>query len=495
MEKKYKNGLFIFRRDFRIEDNVGFNNALNICENLYTCFIFTPEQIGNKNNYKSNNSIQFMIESIFDLKKEIEKKKGELLFFYGKNDKIISKLISLYELNVVVYNKDYTPYAVYRDNIITDICSANNVEIYEYHDYCLYEPCKIININGSVYKKFTPFYEKVIEIKVNKPKYVKNMTGILKSADKKKIKCQTSLETIKRKILIENEKIIVNGGREKGIQQLVQSLETQENYEKTRNYLRINTSILSPYLKFGCISVREVYYFFLKNFGKKSEIMRQLIWRDFYMHIMYSYPAVLNGSLNHEYYSKNGKLFIKYNPKTSTIEEPQNYNKQFEWDNNEIIFKKWCNGETGFPIVDACMKQLNETGWMHNRGRLIVSGFLIKILLIDWRFGELYFSKKLIDYDIASNNGNWQWMSSSGITSTPYYQILNPWVQSEKFDKNGEFIKKWIPELKEVNSCHLHKWNEWFSSPKYKSIDYPSPIVDFNKQKEKYIKLYKNIEN
>lgn len=485
MEKKYKNGLFIFRRDFRIEDNIGFNNALTICENLYTCFIFTPEQIGNKNIYKSHNSLQFMFESIADLEKQIKEQKGELLFFYGKNDKIISKLIPLYDVNVVIYNKDYTPYAVYRDESIQNVCSANNIASYEYHDYCLYEPSKIVTINGSVYKKFTPFYEKVIDIKVENPKYAKNMDNVLILSNKKKINEQTTLETMKHKFLINNENLILNGGREKGMQQLKQSFETQNDYGKTRNYLQKNTSILSPYLKFGCISVREVYHFFMKNFGKGSEIVRQLIWRDFYMHILYAYPTVLNGSLDHKYHSKNRKLFIT----------PEQEPNPFEWENDERKFKKWCNGETGFPVVDACMKQLNKTGWMHNRGRLIVSGFLIKILLIDWRFGELYFSKKLVDCDIASNNGNWQWMSSSGITSTPYYQILNPWVQSEKFDKNGEFIKKWLPELKDVDSCHLHKWNEWYSSLKYKNIDYPSPIVNFEKQKEKYVKLYKNTKN
>jgi deoxyribodipyrimidine photo-lyase len=272
------------------------------------------------------------------------------------------------------------------------------------------------------------------------------------------IKNQKELAYMKRILITENTNLMVNGGRINGLKQLKQSAQTQKHYPNTRNVFAVNTSQLSAYIKFGCVSVREVYRQFVHSFGIKSEIIRQLIWRDFYAHVLFGYP----------------------NYKSSL--------KSVRWSNNERHFDLWCKGMTGFPIVDASMRQLNSTGWMHNRGRLVVSSFLVKTLLIDWKWGEQYFANKLVDYDVASNNGNWQWISGSGVDSMPYYRVFNPWTQSEKYDPDAEYIKKWIPELKDVDPKIIHKWDVHKNTGV--KIDYPAPIVDFSTQYHKMLERY-----
>ena len=264
---------------------------------------------------------------------------------------------------------------------------------------------------------------------------------------------------MKRILVTENTELMVNGGRIHGLEQLKHSVRTQAHYADTRNLFAVNTSQLSAYLKFGCISVREVYLQFVHSFGIKSEIMRQLIWREFYAHVLFGYP-------NHKSSLKSSK-----------------------WSNNMRHFDVWCTGNTGFPIVDACMRQLNATGWMHNRGRLVVSCFLVKTLIIDWKWGEQYFANKLVDYDVASNNGNWQWISGSGVDSMPYFRTFNPWTQTEKYDPNTEFIKKWVPELKDVDTKIIHKWDV-YSKDKNIKIGYPAPVVDFSTQHHKMLDRY-----
>ncbi|NBU98349.1 MAG: deoxyribodipyrimidine photo-lyase, partial [Spirochaetia bacterium] len=242
------------------------------------------------------------------------------------------------------------------------------------------------------------------------------------------------------------------------IKTLKTAVRTQTHYPKTHNDLDKETTQLSAYIKFGCISIREAY----KALHGKTAIIRQLIWRDFYANILYSFPHVLGHAMK------------------------QKYNK-VKWHHNSSWFKKWCKGETGFPVVDACMKQINTTGYMHNRGRLIVASFLTKTLLIDWREGEKYFAKMLTDYDPASNNGNWQWVASTGADSQPYFRIFNPWEQARNFDPHCKFIKQWLPDLKDVPEKDILNWDsEW---EKYKDLKYPKPMVDYKKQKELALKM------
>lgn len=237
-----------------------------------------------------------------------------------------------------------------------------------------------------------------------------------------------------------------------------------KNYEKTRNDLDDETTRLSAPIKFGIVSIREV----AKAFKKNNALLRQLVWRDFYAQILNAEPYVLGSALKEKY-------------------------NNIKWQGSHNHFVKWCQGMTGFPVVDAGMRELNKTGYMHNRARLIVASFLIKTLLVDWQKGEKYFATKLVDYDPSSNNGNWQWVASTGADSQPYFRIFNPWSQSEEHDPDAVYIKKWVPELSSVSVECIHTWNTCYNKKEFNEIDYPKPIVDYKEQREKALKMYKAI--
>lgn len=456
MNSKFENGLFIFRRDFRIIDNNGLNLLNERCKNVYTIFIFTPEQVGSGNKYKSDNSVQFMIESLQDLATQISKSGGHLYTFFGHNDKVVADCIKAWDINVVCFNLDITPYAKERDAKIVALCEYMKTYVMYDYDYYLHQPGTIVNGSGEPYQKFTPYYETCLKKKVESPAKMRKLH--LKKSDSH-IPNKITLEQALHKFTKVNPDILVHGGRPDAIKTLKTALRTQTHYVKNHNDLDKQTTQLSAYIKFGCLSVREVY----KALRSKTAIIRQIIWRDFYANILYSFPHVLGHALK-----------TKYN--------------KIHWHYNETWFKKWCQGDTGFPVVDAGMRQLNATGYMHNRARLIVASFLVKTLLIDWKKGEEYFATKLTDYDVASNNGNWQWIASTGADSQPYFRIFNPWEQTKNCDPDCEYIKQWVPELKDVPVKDILNWENTYTE--YKDTKYPKPIVDYKKQKEIALKMF-----
>ena len=459
MTTKFENGLFIFRRDLRIVDNNGLNLLNERCKNIFTIFIFTPEQVGSGNKYKSDNSVQFMIESLEDLASQISKAGGHLYTFYGHNDKIVADCIKAFDINVVCFNLDITPYAKERDEKIIKLCEHMKTYVIYDYDYYLHQPGTIVNGSKEPYQKFTPFYQTCLKKKVELPAGPRKIHFKRSEAH---IPGKISLDSALKKFVgKENPHILVHGGRPEAVKTLKTALRTQTHYSTTHNDLDKQTTQLSAYLKFGCISIREAY----KALHGKRDIIRQLIWRDFYANILYSFPHVLGHAMK------------------------QKYNK-VHWHHNTNWFKAWCNGETGYPVVDAGMRQLNETGYMHNRARLIVASFLTKTLLIDWREGEKYFASKLTDYDPASNNGNWQWVASTGADSQPYFRIFNPWEQAKNFDPDCEYIKKWVPELADVPDKDILNWETEFNN--YKDTKYPKPIVDYKKQKDLALKMLGN---
>jgi deoxyribodipyrimidine photo-lyase len=459
MNSKFENGLFIFRRDLRIVDNNGLNLLNEKCKNIFTIFIFTPEQVGSGNKYKSDNSVQFMIESLQDLASQINKSGGHLYTFYGHNDKIVADCIKAFDINVVCFNLDISPYAKERDEKIIKLCEHMKTYVMYDYDYYLHQPGTIVNGSGEPYQKFTPYYNTALKKKIESPAGPRKIHF---KRSESHIPGKISLEQAFNKFTKENPDILVHGGRPEAIKTLKTAVRTQTHYPKTHNELDKQTTQLSAYIKFGCISIREAY----KALHEKRDIIRQLIWRDFYANILYSFPHVLGHAMK------------------------QKYNK-VHWHHNTNWFKAWCDGETGFPVVDAGMRQLNETGYMHNRARLIVASFLTKTLLIDWREGEKYFASKLTDYDPASNNGNWQWVASTGADSQPYFRIFNPWEQAKNFDPDCEYIKKWVPELADVPEKDILNWEtEW---NKFKDIKYCKPIVDYKKQKDLALKMFGNV--
>jgi deoxyribodipyrimidine photo-lyase len=464
--------LFLFHRDLRIHDNTSLLHQLQTTKQKITpIFIFTPEQIEpSKNKYFSNNSVQFLIETLQELYKIIQKNNGELYFFYGDTIKVLSQIHQSLNVNSIAYNVDYTPYARKRDEQIRLFCKKNNILQYCHEDYPLYD-----FLNGQTLKSndkkpylvYTPFMKFVsTKLKV-RPVNRFNKFSFQKNERIKKI--STSFDVKKLTTFYqENPSINVKGGRSEGLKILAKA-NTFKNYEKCRNNLSYDTTKLSAYLHYTPISIREVYEKFKSNQG----IFRELIFRDFYMNIVYYFPHVLEGQVK----GKNKSFRREYD---SII-----------WKGTKSNFKKWCEGSTGFPVVDAGMRQMNQTGYMHNRCRMIVSNFLVKDLHVDWHLGEQYFATGLEDYDPINNSSGWQWSTGNGTDAQPYFRIFNPWTQQKDYDSKCEYIKTWIPELESVSASDIQKWYDPNIRKKYPTVTYPAPIVNHDEERKITLEMYK----
>lgn len=444
--------LFIFRRDLRVIDNLGLNKAIEYCKTnnckLMLCFTFTSKQVKD-NKYFSEKGFQFMVNSLDELNKSV---KGNLSFFEGED------FYKLIPVKAIFFNKDYTPYAVRRDRAIVQYCSENDIECITCEDYTLHGIEKVKTLNDKPYQMLTPFYKKALTFTVSKP-LTMNMDDV------KMIKKGT-IDLDKY-----DKGVDVGGGRERVLDKLEMIKNgTFDDYKKNRDYVGMenSTTMMSAYLKFGCCSIRELYHLIKNTHNKDHELIRQLYAKEFYANVAYHFPKVL------------GKMIGKKNDNMNDTNVKWKYDKK--------QFDKWMNGETGFPLVDAGMRQMNKTGFMHNRLRMITASFLIKDLHIDWRKGEQYFAKQLIDYDPASNNGGWQWVAGTGTDSTPYFRIFNPWTQIKRFDKECKYIKQWIPELNDVKNNDIMNWYKTYN--KYPNIDYYKPIVDHDEEKAITLDLY-----
>lgn len=453
--------IFIFRRDIRLQDNLGLLSALN--QPILPIFIFTPEQV-HDNPYFSNNGFSFMLESLDYLDKELRKKDTKLHVFYQDNISALKQIKKKVKIESIVFCRDLTPYAINRDNAITKWCEDNDIECLMVEDYTIHPIDSLTKKDGSMYEVFTPYLRNALKKKLP----TVNITQLKKNHFTKEKKFESLSHYIKKfsTIIKKSSKERFRGGREEGLRRL-RSIGTQNNYEETRNMTWVPTTELSAYIKFGCISIREVANAIVKKFGKNHGLLSQLFWREYYATVAYTFPKVLQG---------------------------KNYSDRFKnikWRTSTRDFEAWCKGCTGYPIVDAGMRQLNSMGYQHNRLRLICSNFLNRILGIDWREGERYYAKMLTDYDPAINNGNWQWIASTGVDPKPYNQrLFNPWLQSKRYDKDAKYIKKWIPELKSIPANHLHDWEK--HATKYDNIDYPEPCVDYKTARMRSLKQYKN---
>lgn len=455
----FKKSIFIFRRDLRINDNNGLREALSKSETVIPCFIFDPRQIGKDNEYRSTNAIQFMVESLMDLDKQLHQKDGKLYLFHGSPEKIIAQLIKTEKIEAVFCNRDYTPFSMKRDKEIEKICHKSDVIFHSYDDALINAPEGILTGSGTPYSIFTAFYKKASAIPVEPPHSIRKTSFHIKG-----IKNDESKTILKKINSSPNENIAVKGGTNQA-KKILKNISDLKNYVKTRDIPSIPTSHLSAHLKFGTISIREAYSAIAEALGNKHPLLKQLYWRDFFTYVAYHSPFVFG----HAFHKKYDALAWSYSKKN---------------------FAAWCEGKTGFPIVDAGMRQLNETGFMHNRVRMIVGSFLTKDLHIDWQWGEKYFATQLVDYDPAVNNGNWQWCASTGCDAQPYFRIFNPWLQQKKFDPDCIYIKEWIKELKNIDTKVIHNW---FKSEE-DIPDYPRPIVD-HKEESKIAKLmYKKVK-
>ncbi len=423
--------LFWFRRDLRLHDNAGLYHALKNNVPVLPIFIFDTH-ILNKLTDKKDARVEFIHTAISNLNHELNKLGSALKIFHSTAETVFSELINQYEIECVYTNHDYETYANERDANIKQILEKHQIEFKTYKDQCVFEKHEITKDDGKPYTVFTPYSRKwKAHLKNHHLEAYPNHQYFSNFFQTTPFPIPTLKELGFEKSNVDMPANTVNPA-------------IISQYKEQRDFPSIGgTSRLSVHLRFGTVSVRAL----AKEAVALSETwLNELIWRDFYMMILYHFPQVATQAFKPQY-------------------------DRFNWRNNEQEFKAWCNGQTGFPIVDAGMRELNATGFMHNRVRMIVASFLTKDLLIDWRWGEAYFAQKLLDFDLSANNGGWQWAAGSGCDAAPYFRVFNPTEQTKKFDAQFHYIKKWVPE---------------YNTPKY-----VKPIVDHAAARLRALATYK----
>ena len=424
--------IFWFRRDLRLHDNAGLYHALKDNKPVIPIFIF-DKNILDKLENKEDRRVTFIYQAVKEIQEQLKSISSSLEVFYDFPEKVFTQLLSKYKIEKVYANHDYEPYAIARDEKINEILKLSGGTLVTFKDQVIFEKDEIKKDDGKPYTVFTP-YSRKWKTKLNDfylssypaEKYYSNFY-------KQSPQPLPSLSDIGFKKVTENfpskiaNEILI------------------KNYYNQRNFPSVDgTSRLGVHLRFGTISIRELA---AKAKQLNETFLNELIWRDFYQSILWHFPHV--------------GMHKAFKPEYENI----------EWRNNEAEFELWCKGNTGYPIVDAGMRQLNQTGFMHNRVRMIVASFLSKHLLIDWRWGEAYFAEKLLDYDLASNNGGWQWAAGSGCDAAPYFRIFNPYLQTKKFDPELKYMKKWVPEFMEVS--------------------YPAPIVEHEFARKRCLEVFR----
>ena len=422
--------IFWFRRDLRLDDNAGFFHALNSGESVLPIFIFDDTILSELP--KNDARVSFIRNQLEKMQSELQKTNKSLAVFHGKPLEVFKKLISENKIKSVYTNTDYEPYARKRDLDLNKLFSENLVEFKTCKDQVIFEKSEVVKDDGTPYVVYTPYSNKWKSIfsTTSIPNF--NSEDFLDKISNHKYPFLNLADIGFEKAAIVPPNFDVTSN-------LI------DNYEATRNFPAVNkTSYLGVYLRFGAVYIRKLVSKAIES--NNETFLKELIWREFFMQILWHFPHTKSSS---------------FRPKYDAI----------VWQNNEALFEKWCKGKTGYPFVDAGMRELNATGHMHNRVRMIVASFLCKHLLIDWRWGEAYFAQKLFDYEQASNVGNWQWAAGSGVDAAPYFRIFNPTEQIKKFDKDLKYIKKWIPELE--------------------TSHYPEPIVEHKMARERCLKVYK----
>ena len=432
MSKKVS--IFWFRRDLRLDDNVGFLAALKGDYPVVPIFIFDKEILSKLP--KDDARVSFIYDSLQSMRNQLqEENDSSLAMYHGKPIEVFKSLTEDYQIKTIYTNRDYEPYAKDRDKKVAAFLKENDIEFKTFKDQVIFEKSDIVKSDGDPYVVYTPY---------------KNRWQEHFDAEKDLVIQYTNqyLSNLIRNSRLPNLSLSDIGFEKSSIKVPDYDVTPTliDNYEDTRNFpaLENGTSHLGPHLRFGTVSVRKMMK---KAISENNEVFwSELIWREFFMAILWHFPETVTNAFRAKY-------------------------DRIEWRNNEEEFEKWKKGETGYLLVDAGMRQLNATGYMHNRVRMLVASFLCKHLLIDWRWGEAYFAEKLLDYEMSSNVGNWQWAAGSGVDAAPYFRIFNPITQVDKFDKNKEYIKKWIPE--------------------YGTDAYPEKMVDHKMARERCLDTYK----
>jgi len=430
MSKKVN--IFWFRRDLRLDDNLGFYEALRGDLHVLPIFIFDTEIL--EHLPKDDARVTFIHQTLQSMRQTLQKEhQSSIALYHGKPTDIFKSLINEYDIETVFTNHDYDPYATERDNEIKSVLESNNIQFKTYKDQVIFEKSEVVKKDGDPYLVYTPY------MRTWKEKFQStNLEIYYTNSYLNNVFAHTRLPNLS----------LADMGFKKSNQDISPYDVTPtliQDYEAKRNFpAKDATSHLGPHLRFGTVSIRKMIK---KAIAEQNEIFwQELIWREFFTQILWHFPHTKDKAFKPQY-------------------------DRIEWRHNEEEFKKWCEGLTGYPLVDAGMRQLNETGFMHNRVRMLVGSFLCKHLLMDWRLGEAYFAEKLHDYDMASNVGNWQWVAGSGVDAAPYFRIFNPTTQIQKFDKNHDYIKQWVPD--------------------YQELTYPQPMVDHKTARERCLNTYK----
>lgn len=426
--------IFWFRRDLRLDDNVGFLAALKEDVPVLPIFIFDKEILDKLP--EDDARVSFIFETLQEMRRTLQEEHGSsLAMFYGNPSEIFKNLLEDYDISTVFTNRDYEPYATKRDAAIKSQLEEKNVDFKTFKDQVIFEIDEVVKNDGDPYVVYTPYKNKWKE-------------HFDEDTDLKMHYTSQYLDNLIEHTRLPNLTLSDMGFKKSSIEvpEYTVTPTLIENYEDTRNFPAIEngTSRLGPHLRFGTVSIRKIVR---KAIAEKNEVFwSELIWREFFMQILFHFPRTKDEAFRKKY-------------------------DRIDWRNNEDEFEKWKKGETGYALVDAGMRELNATGYMHNRVRMLVASFLCKHLLIDWRWGEAYFAEKLLDYEMSSNVGNWQWGAGSGVDAAPYFRIFNPMTQVDKFDKQKEYIKKWVPNLEDDS--------------------YPDKMVDHKEARERCLKTYK----
>ncbi|MBW6478216.1 MAG: DNA photolyase family protein [Bacteroidales bacterium] len=430
MSKKTPVNIFWFRRDLRLSDNKGLYFALKDSDNVVPLFIFDTDITDSLPDNDAR--VEFIHNSLSKMQNELREKQSNMLVFKGKPIDVFKIITDDYQIKAVYCNKDHEPYSIERDEKIRKFLDSKNIEFHSFLDHLLFDKDEVLKNDGTLYHVFTPYARKCREVITTdhfklypSEDLLKNFKPIedVKFPDLKDIGFKPSQIEFPEK---ENKGGII------------------ETYDKTRDYpFQEGTTRLGVHLRFGTISLRQLAK---KALEKNDTYFNELLWREFYAMILWHYPKVVNRSFKPEY-------------------------DNIEWINDKQQFERWKEGMTGYPMVDAGMRQLAQTGYMHNRVRMITASFLTKHLLIDWRWGEAWFAEKLLDFELSNNNGGWQWSAGSGCDAAPYFRIFNPESQQKKFDPENKYVKNWIPELD--------------------SDKYPKPIIDHKEARERCLKVFK----
>lgn len=402
--KKQEVSIFWFRRDLRLQDNIALFHALQSKKPVIPLFIFDTDILDNLP--KNDARVSFIYESLQKINEQLNTIGSSLLIKNGTTTSVWESLFEEFVISEIFFNKDYEPYAIKRDLAINILAKENNALCFSYKDQVIFEELEITKDDGLPYTIYTPYKNKWLQKYKSMSRLVEYDTQSYFSNFHKNHFDFPTLQQI--------------GFEKSDIKVVPHNLTQITNYHEIRDFPAIDgTSYLSPHLRFGTVSIRKLVNWAVR---KNDVFLSELVWREFFMQILFSFPKVVTHNFKSAY-------------------------DGIQWRNNESDFKRWCTGTTGYPMVDAGMRQLNETGYMHNRVRMVVASFLCKHLLINWQWGEAYFAEKLLDYDLSANVGNWQWAAGTGCDAAPYFRVFNPDIQLKKFDENGIYIRKWISEF------------------------------------------------